>query len=160
MKPCGTGPEHGIPIPGGRRRVLLSSVSSDAHTWNLIYLQLLLEERGHEVHNLGPCVPDELLLSTCRRLAPDLVVISTVNGHGAADGGRLIRGLRAQRDLERLPVVIGGTIGTRAAAPGTYAPALLGAGFDAVFENGDGLRDFCRFVDTVPARRLTGAGSR
>ncbi|WP_326770475.1 cobalamin B12-binding domain-containing protein (plasmid) [Streptomyces sp. NBC_01591] len=154
------GPEHEISRSGGSCRVLLSSVSSDSHTWNLVYLQLLLEELGHEVHNIGACVPDELLIAECRRLTPDLVVVSTVNGHGAADGGRLIRRLRAQEDMLRLPVVIGGTFGTRAAAAGTYAPELLAAGFTAVFENGSGIRDFCHYVGTVVMDASLAAGSR
>ncbi|MFJ6016551.1 cobalamin B12-binding domain-containing protein [Streptomyces sp. NPDC092952] len=155
-----TGPEQVVPQASRGRRVLLSSVSSDSHTWNLVYLQLLLEEWGHEVHNVGACVPDELLISRCRDYAPDLVVISTVNGHGAADGARMIRRLRALKGWERLPVVIGGTIGTRAAAAGTYAPELLEAGFTAVFENGSGMREFCHYVSTVPAGTLLAAGSR
>ncbi|BAU88404.1 methylaspartate mutase [Streptomyces laurentii] len=52
------------------RRVLVSSVSSDSHTWNLVFLQLLLEDLGHEVTNIGACVPDELLIAECRRHRP------------------------------------------------------------------------------------------
>ncbi|MEB8340256.1 cobalamin B12-binding domain-containing protein [Streptomyces endophyticus] len=153
-------PEQDAADPRSRRRILLSSVSSDSHTWNLVFLQLLLEEWGHEVHNIGACVPDELLISECRQYVPDLVVISTVNGHGAADGARLIRRLRPQEGLERLPVVIGGTIGTRAAAAGTYAPELLRAGFTAVFENSSGLRDFRQYVGTVASHAPHVVGSR
>ncbi|MGW7413543.1 cobalamin-dependent protein, partial [Streptomyces sp. NPDC054863] len=58
------------------RRVLVSSVSSDSHTWNLVYLQLVLEELGHEVRNIGACVPDDLLLEECLAHRPALVVIS------------------------------------------------------------------------------------
>lgn len=56
-------------------RVLLSTVSSDSHTWNLVYLSLLLEEHGYEVHNLGATVPDELLITTARSQQPDVIVI-------------------------------------------------------------------------------------
>lgn len=115
-------------------RVLLSSVSSDSHTWNLVFLQLLLEETGHEVVNLGACVPDELLIAEAVSRAPDAVVISTVNGHGHADGRRLIRALRDQPKLAALPVVIGGKLGV-AGADLHYGAELVRAGFSAVFQD-------------------------
>ncbi|MEU9014109.1 cobalamin B12-binding domain-containing protein [Streptomyces sp. NPDC048479] len=132
------------------RRALLSSVSSDSHTWNLVYLQLLLEELDHEVRNVGACVPDELLVQECRRHRPDLLVISSVNGHGFLDGRRLIARLRREPDLAELPVVIGGKLGTEGAAEGTYGPELLAAGFTAVFEGDAAIEEFRAYVD--PAR--------
>ena len=39
--------------PATGHRILLSTTSSDSHTWNLMFLQPLLEERGHEVVNLA-----------------------------------------------------------------------------------------------------------
>lgn len=128
------------------RRVLVSSVSSDSHTWNLVFLQLLLEEMGHEVVNVGSCVPDELLIEECRRVQPDLVVVSSVNGHGALDGARAIRRLREQQDLRDLRVVIGGKLGVRGAEAGTYGPELMAAGFDAVFEDAAGVAEFRRYL--------------
>lgn len=53
-------------VERGGHHVLVSSVSSDSHTWNLVFLQLLLEEMGHEVTNIGSCVPDDLLIEECR----------------------------------------------------------------------------------------------
>lgn len=116
-----------------RRRVLLSTVSSDSHTWNLVFLQLLLEEAGHEVINLGPCVPDELLLDSARQQRPDAIVISTVNGHGFLDGSRMIRRLREDPELADLPVIIGGKLGVAGSADAANAQELLDAGFTAVF---------------------------
>ncbi|MGA5837627.1 cobalamin B12-binding domain-containing protein [Streptomyces pseudogriseolus] len=118
----------------GQRRVLLSTVSSDAHTWNLVFLRLLLEEMGHEVVSLGPCVPDRLLLDSVRRVRPDLLVVSTVNGHGRIDGVRMIRRLRADPVARHTPAVIGGKLGVAGEEEGTAAArALVEAGFDAVF---------------------------
>ncbi|MGQ4416103.1 methylaspartate mutase, partial [Streptomyces sp. SAS_269] len=39
---------------GGTPVVVVSSLASDAHTWNLVFLQLLIEESGFDVVNLGP----------------------------------------------------------------------------------------------------------
>ncbi|HUN35636.1 MAG TPA: cobalamin-dependent protein [Trebonia sp.] len=127
--------------PGIRRAgrlCVVSSVSSDAHTWNLSFLQLLLEEHGFDVINLGACVPDELLLETCRTYRPCAVVISTVNGHGRIDGLRLARRFRDDPSLEHMPLVIGGKLGLTAGDSPALRAQLIRAGFDAVFEDGDG----------------------
>ncbi|PKW16747.1 cobalamin B12-binding domain-containing protein [Saccharopolyspora spinosa] len=114
-------------------RVLLSTISSDSHTWNLVFLQLLLEEGGNEVINLGPCVPDELLLESARKHEPDAIVISTVNGHGHIDGSRLIKKLRSVPGLRDVPTIIGGKLGIRGAENSMYTESLLKAGYTAVF---------------------------
>ena len=117
--------------------VLLSTVSSDAHTWNLVYLKLFLEEQGHRVSCLGACVPDDLLIDTALRQRPDAIVVSSVNGHGAIDGARMIRALRAHPELAEVPVVIGGKLGV--AGDGTVQSRdLLDAGFTAVLGESGG----------------------
>jgi methylaspartate mutase sigma subunit len=131
--------------------VVVTSVASDSHTWNLVYLQLLLEELGHRVRNLGACVPDDLLVAECLRQRPDLVVVSTVNGHGIADGTRLIRRLRGHQELATVPVVIGGKLGISGPAGRERIAALRAAGFDAVFEDGTTAATFREFVRNIPA---------
>jgi methylaspartate mutase sigma subunit len=114
-------------------RILLSTTSSDSHTWNLVFLQLLLEELGHEVVNLGPCVPDDLLVETARSCRPDAVVISTVNGHGRIDGARVARALRRDPETAHLPMMIGGKLGIEGTSSDDEVSRLIEAGFDAVF---------------------------
>ena len=143
-------------------RVLLSSVSSDSHTWNLVFLQLLLEEHGCDVVNLGACVDDDLLLGECRRLGPDLLVISTVNGHGYLDGLRLIGRLRTDPLLAGLRVVIGGKLGVTPQTQDSHARELLEAGYDVVGGGGDDTGRLTRYLQglrdlRVPA--LTGGAS-
>ncbi|WP_326812634.1 cobalamin B12-binding domain-containing protein [Streptomyces scopuliridis] len=139
----------GAALAGRRRRVLLSSVSSDSHTWNLVFLQLLLEEMGHDVTNLGACVPDEMLVRECAALRPDLVVISTVNGHGHADGKRLIGKVRARPETRHTPVVIGGKLGINGGTQATASHELVMAGFDAVFQDDADPAALGRFLDTL-----------
>ncbi|GAA4238655.1 cobalamin B12-binding domain-containing protein [Actinomadura meridiana] len=135
-------------LTGAKAAVLLSGVSSDSHTWNLVYLELLLRERGHRVRNLGPCVPDDLLVRTCLRDRPDLLVISSVNGHGASDGERMMRTLRAEPALTTLPAVIGGKLGTRGhIGAAARRHGLTAAGFDEVFEGADGLPRFLSYLE-------------
>ncbi|MFG2877798.1 cobalamin B12-binding domain-containing protein [Streptomyces sp. NPDC048337] len=148
-------PPQDIPATAERkRRVLVSSTSSDSHTWNLVFLQILLEEMGHDVVNVGACVPDELLISECERVQPDMVVISSVNGHGFLDGRRLISRLRRTESVSGLPVVIGGKLGTRGSEGEGFGAALMDAGFDAVFEDGEGIGAFRDYLAMTGAPRI------
>ncbi|WBB80963.1 cobalamin-dependent protein [Micromonospora sp. WMMD882] len=163
-------PDDAVPAQAGLD-IIISSVSSDAHTWNLVFLQLLLQEWGHRTTNLGPCVPEELLAEECARRRPDLVVVSTVNGHGFHDGLRLIRTIRRSADTARLPVVIGGKLGLTAGEGAVERTGrLVAAGYRAVFDADaaitggpaepaaagllratDHLRSFRAFVDSLAA---------
>ncbi|MFC0527340.1 cobalamin B12-binding domain-containing protein [Phytohabitans kaempferiae] len=135
--------------PGGGRTVLVSSMASDSHTWNLVYLQLLINEFGFEVVNLGPCVPDDLLVSECVARRPSMVVLSSVNGHGYQDGMRVIGRLRERPELAGTPVVIGGKLGVSEVDREVHAADLLAAGFDAVYDDRpDGAALFRSFVTT------------
>ncbi|MEU5868029.1 MULTISPECIES: cobalamin-dependent protein [unclassified Nonomuraea] len=141
-----------VPVRSGRGHltVLLSGTSSDAHTWNLVYLQLLLEEAGHAVANLGACVPDDLLIDRCRDLRPDLLVMSSVNGHGRHDAARAARRLRQCPQTAGVPAVIGGKLGIAGRPNSRLAPELLAAGFDRVF--GEQVSELLAYAATVPAR--------
>ncbi|MEU4846759.1 cobalamin B12-binding domain-containing protein [Streptomyces gilvosporeus] len=120
------------PLTEANRLIVLSTISSDAHTWNLVYLQLLLEEHGFDVVNLGPCVPDEHILGAIRRHRPCAVVLSTVNGHGYLDGSRLIKKIRNTPEGLETPVFIGGKLGILGEDNVVYADRLITDGFDAV----------------------------
>ncbi|MEV7734236.1 methylmalonyl-CoA mutase [Streptomyces sp. NPDC088921] len=124
----------------------MTSVSSDSHMWNLVFLQLLLEENGGQVVNLGACTPDELVMSECLRIRPDALVISTVNGHGHIDGLRLIRKLRGHSGLASMKVVIGGKLGVHGSRHAGSRAELVANGFDAVFEAD---ADLDRFLDCL-----------
>lgn len=141
-------PESSAPA---RLRVVVSSTHSDSHMWNLVFLEMLLEELGHEVTNLGCCVPDDLLTAECLRLRPDLVVISTVNGHGWIDVPRVGRRLREHAELAHIPMVIGGKLGISADGDQRKIDELLAAGFDAVFEDADAIDAFRSYVQALPA---------
>jgi methylaspartate mutase sigma subunit len=143
-------PRH--PVSSGLS-VVVTSVVSDSHTWNLVFLQLALEELGHDVRNLGPCVPPEDVLAECLRARPDVVVVSTVNGHGLRDGAQLIGRIRARPELTTLPVVIGGKLGIAGPAGRHGRARLRSAGFDAVFEEGAGIAALRSLTELVQAGR-------
>jgi N-dimethylarginine dimethylaminohydrolase/methylmalonyl-CoA mutase cobalamin-binding subunit len=137
------------PAAAGGLSVVVTSVASDSHNWNLVYLELALTELGHRVLNLGPCVPDEMLVSECLRVRPDLVVVSSVNGHGFIDGIPLIGRIRACPELAATPVVIGGKLGIAGPAGHQSRDQLKAAGFDAVFEDGSGMASFRSFTERL-----------
>lgn len=135
-----------------RGTVVVSGLASDAHTWNLVYLQLLIEELGYHVVNLGPCVPDQVLVDTCRRIDPALIVLGSVNGHGRTDGLRVAARLRDCPELLATPLVIGGKLTVSDEDAALFAPELLAAGFDAVFPDRASHPDeFTAFVAALPA---------
>jgi methylaspartate mutase sigma subunit len=140
------------PPDAGGLSVVVTSVASDSHNWNLVYLELALKELGHQVVNLGPCVPDELLVSECLRVRPDLIVVSSVNGHGFIDGMQLIGRIRACQELAATPVVIGGKLGIAGTAGRESRDQLVAAGFDAVFDDGTGMAAFRTFTERLMTR--------
>jgi len=87
------------------------------------------------VTNLGACVPDDLLVDEVRRIRPDAVVCSTVNGHGRIDGARMIRRLRADPDpdVAGVPAILGGKLGIDGDRDPGVLSELLEAGFTTVF---------------------------
>ena len=96
--------------------------------------------------------PELVLRSRDDRVRPDLVVVSTVNGHGFHDGMRLIGRLRACEDLAATPAVIGGKLGIAGAAGRESRDQLVAAGFDAVFDDGTGLAAFRAFTERLMTR--------
>ncbi len=140
---------HPSPGDGRRGEVLLSSVSSDAHTWNLVFLELLLREWGYEVRNLGACVPDREILTALRKRPDRSLIISTVNGHGAADGQRLVRAIRQDPHIADIFAVIGGKLGVDGHDQ-QVVHGLIDAGFDAVFSD---LNDPRLLLDRLVAGR-------
>ncbi|MGW1934138.1 cobalamin B12-binding domain-containing protein [Streptomyces sp. NPDC001919] len=140
--------------------VVVTGLPSDAHTWNLVFIQLLIEDLGHHVVNLGPCVPQDEIVESCGKYQPDLLVVSTVNGHGFQDAEQLIRAIRSRWELAGLPAVIGGKLGVLGAEQRAgHGRRLREAGFDAVFQDGpeqgedEGLGAFAAFVARLDAER-------
>jgi methylaspartate mutase sigma subunit len=147
----------GTGLPARRpQRVIVTGLASDAHTWNLVFIQLFIEELGFEVTNLGPTVPDDLMVSECVDYKPALIVISSVNGHGYQDGLRVVERLREHPELTGIPVVIGGKLGISGALSDQQIPTLMNAGYSAVFDDRpEGLAGFRRFLDAIPHKVLT-----
>jgi methylaspartate mutase sigma subunit len=144
------------PNSGPQPRTLLTSTASDSHTWNLVFLELLLEEHGHEVVNLGACVPTADVVAACRRVVPDLLVVSTVNGHGTADAFRLAAAVRSDHALPDMRIVLGGKLGIRGHNSPRHVQKLLEAGFDAVFDDAGSTEEFEAYLRLLGTRAAVG----
>ncbi|MFF3641384.1 cobalamin B12-binding domain-containing protein [Streptomyces sp. NPDC002564] len=112
---------------------VITTISSDAHTWNLVYLQLVLEERGWQVINLGSCTPVALVADTLTAADVDLLVVSTVNGHGLLEVPSLLDAVSRVPVRARPPVVLGGKLNTRGEITGDEVRRLRDLGVDDVF---------------------------
>lgn len=131
-----------------KRTAIVSSVASDSHSWNLVFLQLWLEERHFVVRNLGNCVPAGEIARACAESAPDLLVVSSVNGHGAAEGLEVIEALKASGRAEAKRVVIGGKLTTTTEGQSELRQTLLERGFDGVFVEPSAVSDFESYLQS------------
>jgi methylaspartate mutase sigma subunit len=103
--------------------------------WNMVFMQLYLEELGNEVNNLGVCTPTELLLRDAEASSPDMIVISSINGHAADEAVTLAEAVRKSPLLKEVTLVIGGKLGIMS-QDGDLVEQLHAAGFDGVFIEG------------------------
>lgn len=129
-----------------RFRCVLCTVESDSHLWNLVYLQKLLEEHGASVHNLGTCTPVDNVAAAIREDRPDLLVVSSVNGHGFHGAQVLLTHLKAS-GLE-VACAIGGKLTTAVSDDDRVRSELLELGFTDVFLGDDAIdrfQDFLKF---------------
>lgn len=144
---------------------LLATVESDSHMWNLVYLQLWLAEHGLNVKNLGSCTPMDAVLSALQQRRTQLLVVSSVNGHGYSQGLELIRQVRQLHP--QLTCVIGGKLTTSEDETLAVRQPLLDAGYDQVFVGPDAIEAFSGYLsalhaqpdaDSVLARSVTSWG--
>lgn len=126
--------------------ILLSGLRSDSHTWGLAYLNLRLEEQGFLVRNLGSCVPPGDLAEACRKEHPTLVVLTSVNGHGAVEAMEIMLALHLVGCVPGTPVVIGGKLTTSVDSEMAAKQRLLDAGFSGVFMGRSSLAEFDSFL--------------
>jgi methylmalonyl-CoA mutase cobalamin-binding subunit len=126
--------------------MVIAGLPTDTHTWNLAYLELHFRERGFSVRNVGSCASAAEIAHAVRAAAADVVVLSSVNGHGHLEGGPLAAELRRRLDFGNVPLVIGGKLTIDAELGETARRELLAAGFDAVFFGENALADFDRFL--------------
>ena len=131
---------------------LLTTIPSDSHNWNLVFIELFLQEHGFKVINLGPSVPYELLLGACAQHHPDLLIVSTINGHGYIEGKELIKQVRQIEHMKDKPVFIGGKLSTDANMSYLYALELEQAGYTKTYCNDEDMEGFATQLSDILKR--------
>ena len=109
----------------------------------------LLEELQYEVVNLGACFPIESLVQSIHHHKPDMVLVSTLNGHGHIEGMEIIKRIKQNALLKHVTMVIGGNLGTKGSENGKYALKLKRAGYSAVFAGKYSVQSFQAFMDDM-----------
>jgi methylaspartate mutase sigma subunit len=117
--------------------------------WNLHVVQEELEARGFEVLNFGPCTPTKLLAETVRDRRPQLVVISTINGHGEQSAIKIIETLKLYQAHRIGPIVIGGKLSTLPINEDRLYNSLIDCGFTGVFVSERPWAEFDTFLQHV-----------
>lgn len=126
------------------KHCVLATIDSDSHLWNLVSLQKLLEELGVSVRNLGPCTPTAEVVAAVLGDDPDLVVVSSVNGHGRYEAPALLEALRGAGS--QVPCVVGGKLTTAESEVPAASRELLAAGYAQVFTGDEALARFRALV--------------
>lgn len=118
------------------KTALLSTVPSDSHSWNLVFMEFLLNDLGYKVENLGPNTPMDDVIARLNRNGCAIVVISTVNGHGYIEGAELAQRIRNETNHIK-GLYIGGKICTEndTLTIARHSDTLRAAGFDEVFDD-------------------------
>ncbi|MGV8949155.1 MAG: cobalamin B12-binding domain-containing protein [Candidatus Paracaedibacter sp.] len=127
--------------------VILTGTPSDSHMWNLIFMELFLQESGCHVLNLGPCVPLGQVYTTLERSSFDLVVVSSVNGHLFQDAMNMIAPNLKNLSSHIPPFVVGGKIGISEKSATFQKKKLVKLGYDDVFIEADSLGRFKKYLD-------------
>jgi methylmalonyl-CoA mutase cobalamin-binding subunit len=90
-----------------------------------------------------------MLTERALELRPDLILLSSVNGHGGLQGADYARELKSREELAGTPVVIGGKLGVAGEADRNLVPELLDAGFDGVFVGDEAVAEFLRYIGNL-----------
>jgi methylaspartate mutase sigma subunit len=127
--------------------ILLATTPSDSHTWNLIYLKMLLEEHNHQVNLLGPCTPVDDIISGVQLNNVDIVAISSINGHGFLEAQEIPQ--KMCRLPHPPPIIIGGNLITNGRLSRKQKNHLIRIGFYEVYSEGDSTSEFICDLKTI-----------
>jgi methylaspartate mutase sigma subunit len=127
--------------------IILTGTPSDSHMWNLIFMELFLQEHNCTVHNLGPCVSPGQLQGVLKKRPCDLVVISSINGHLFQDAIKIISSFPKQDFPALPPFVLGGKMGISQKDAFFQKKKLLKLGYDGVFVERNALERFTHYLD-------------
>ncbi|WP_207390036.1 hypothetical protein [Phytopseudomonas daroniae] len=99
-------------------------------------MDFLLGEWGYQIENMGPNTPVGDVVNWLKSNPCEMVVVSTVNGHGYIEGIEIARRVRGDAKFHGL-LCVGGKICTEndPLTIARHSEALKEAGFDGVFDD-------------------------
>jgi methylaspartate mutase sigma subunit len=135
-----------MPTDRTKRLAILASTPDDSHQWNLHGVEMELKERNIDVINLGPLTSCKVIAETVRDRRPDLLVVSTVNGHGVHSMMEVLRALEEYQVKRSIRIVIGGLLTTDPEDAKTAKSTLMSAGCSGVFTGPEAWSGFDEFL--------------
>ncbi len=130
-------------------KVMLGTIPSDSHSWNLVYMQLLLNELECDVTQLGICTPEHVYVDTLNSAQFDLIVLSSINGHGFSQGKSVAHYISKNFKGEIPPMVIGGKLTTDNNFTAWHDSKMKQQGFSKVYYNEHAISDFIRDIESL-----------
>ena len=137
-------------------KAIIGTIPSDSHSWNLVFMQMLLQEENIDAQVLGICTPYEAYARAIQTHRPQLIVVSSINGHGFSQGQDIPAFIRGQAREPLPPIVIGGKLVTGNDFDRSKEQALLRAGFDKVYWSDSSITEFIAYVRGIHAQALAG----
>lgn len=146
------------PAHSASLRVLIITTPSDVHSWNLVFLSLVVRDAGMTCRIVGPAPQLEEIKSGAVEFDPDIILVSTINGHGEFEATDVLLALREVCDAD-IPVLIGGILGVTQESMGRRRSVLLSMGYTEVFEGADLTVDKVRLeLEKAGSSRLASVG--
>ncbi|MDD4461897.1 MAG: methylaspartate mutase subunit S [Eubacteriales bacterium] len=117
------------------KKIVLGVIGADVHAVGNKILDYAFTSAGFEVINLGVMVSQEEFIAASIEAAADVIVVSSLYGHGELD----CRGLRQKCDesgLSGIPMIVGGNLVVGKQQFNEVEKRFLDMGFDRVFPPG------------------------
>jgi len=117
------------------KKIILGVIGADVHAVGNKILDYAFTSAGFEVINLGVMVSQEEFIAAAIESAADIIVVSSLYGHGELD----CRGLRQKCEeagLSGIPIIVGGNLVVGKQPFSEVESRFLAMGFDRVFPPG------------------------
>lgn len=125
---------------------------SDAHTWNLFYLDLILKESGFSSEVLGGCVNLKDITKKVSTSHWDIIVVSSLNGHFYLESQSVLKSIKKGLGASNPIIVAGGNIDTNNRDIDFLERTVKKQGYDEVFFRSDSIKKFQTYCEAIFSR--------
>ena len=131
---------------------LVLGTPSDAHTWNLFYLDLILKESGFNSEVLGGCVNLRDVTKKVGTSYWDIILVSSLNGHFYLESQSVLKSIKKGLGARNPIIVAGGNVDTSNRDINFLERIVKKQGYDEVFFRGDSIKKFQKYCETIFSR--------